>query len=118
MSLSGFENIPTLSKRAVHVKDRVKSQLEYHFKRNPITSKELEDFYRLSGSEIRAIIHALRLDGCPIASGSTGYYWAMSYSELLPTVEHITQRISSLSVLKKSLSKTLYSFDGGQTSIL
>ena len=118
MNITGFEEIPSLSKRAVHVKDRVKSQLEYHFIGNPITSKELEKFYRLTGSEIRAIIHVLRLDGCPVASGSKGYYWATNYSELIDTVQHMKQRATSMLKVVAVMSETLYSFDGGQVSCL
>ena len=102
MSLTSYE-IKGMTKRALVNKYRVKSLLEYTHKDKPILSKVLEKNYGLNGTEIRAIIHELRMEGCPIASGGTGYYWAKSYDEIEPTIEHITQRIASLSMIKKAL---------------
>ena len=43
-------------------------------KENAVFSKDLEQRFALSDRSLRRVISALRKEGCPICSGSTGYY--------------------------------------------
>ncbi len=72
--------------------EQVLHLIEKRNKDNPIQSKVIEKTLFLAGSEIRGIIHELRLSGHPIASDSNGYYMAESIEELDHTIAQLKSR--------------------------
>lgn len=45
---------------------------------------------------LRDIVNTLRCEGYPIGSGQRGYFYARSYSELQPTIDHLNSRRSHI----------------------
>lgn len=73
---------------------------------NPVKSYLIEEKLGLSGPEVRAIIHYLRTEGCPIGSCSQGYFYARDMSELESTVTHLSQRRNSIDAVLNGLRQS------------
>lgn len=67
-----------------------------------ITSKEL----KLDGPTVRAMVHALRLQGYPICSNKCGYYIASSPAEINNTITSIRSRVNEMTDVIAALSVT------------
>lgn len=74
-------------------------------KRNAITARELAHWG--TGKEIRTVVHKLRLDGYPICSGQTGYYFAETAEECRETVMFIGSYLKKLRRVHYALLGTL-----------
>lgn len=72
---------------------------------NPVFSKQLENRYKLSGAEVRSVIHRLREDGKPICSGSEGYYLAKDLVEARHTINHLRSRANSMLETARSMEE-------------
>lgn len=79
---------------------------EFHRGReNAVTAKELR--YQGWGSrEFRKMIRELRVQGYPICSGQTGYYYAKDSTELYGTVKYLSSYIKKLTEVEVSLDMT------------
>lgn len=51
-----------------------------------VTGVELEKTFRISGTELRKLVHNLRIEGCPICSDRTGYFYPRTGGEVLATI--------------------------------
>ena len=107
VNLVTFEFLPALSKKAESCLDWIDIKLMAHVtKENPITSQGLKLVKNISGPEVRAIIHHLRVvKNRPIASCGKGYFTAHSPEELDDTIKHLDQRINSIDEVKNALVK-------------
>lgn len=76
-----------------------------HTAEEPIKSRVIEQRTQLSGSELRDIIHELRLSKHPIASDSEGYYIARSEQELQHTKAQLMSRATKIMEVVKALDK-------------
>jgi hypothetical protein len=72
----------------------------------PIKSWMLEDQFHLKGVQVRAIIHALRMAQCPICSSQKGYWWGTP-DEVKKTIEHLRERVRSISAVAWALEQSL-----------
>ena len=72
---------------------------------NPVFSKQLENRYKLSGAEVRSVVHRLREDGKPICSGSEGYYLAKDLVEARHTINHLRSRANSMLETARSMEE-------------
>ena len=60
------------------------------------TSRELERTFSIKGTELRQLVNQLRRAGIPIASNSSGYFYAATEQEVRATIGHLTRRISGI----------------------
>ena len=65
-----------MSKKARSMLVHIWADIHKSTSKSPIFSKQLERRYKLSGAEVRSVIHKLRDEGRPICSGADGYYLA------------------------------------------
>ena len=75
----------------------------------PVTARRITEVLGIPGPAVRAIIHHLRTEGHPIGSSGKGYWYARRPGELGATIEHLEQRIRSMSAAANGLRKA---FDG------
>ncbi len=59
------------------------------------TSRELERTFSVRGKELRDAVNRLRRRGVPIASSSSGYFYAAAEQEVRATIAHMTHRIAA-----------------------
>ena len=57
-----------------------------------VYGRELERLFSIDGRNLRRKISALRMEGFPICSGDTGYYFADSQEEINATVSRLNER--------------------------
>lgn len=68
---------------------------------NPIKSSQLEREFNLNGSHIRDCVREWRREGKPIASDSTGYFYAKDQRELEHTIAILKSKaLSQLETVK------------------
>ena len=80
--------------------------LKLHSATDPVTSKYIEENFRVTGPELRAIIRELRRSGHPIANSPYGYFYAKTYSEIQPTIQDLEARsLSMLETVKRLKSR-------------
>lgn len=60
------------------------------------TASDIQDATGVRPPQLRAIVNTLRKEGYPIGSGQDGYFYARSYRELLPTIDHLNGRVSAI----------------------
>ena len=72
-------------------KEKVCSYLDTNCvgKKKVISSGQLEQKLHLSGNEIRKQINALRREAIPIASNSSGYFYAENAAEVYATIRSL-----------------------------
>jgi hypothetical protein len=75
-------------------------------KENAIRAKDMKHWG--TAREIRHMVHDLRLEGCPICSGSTGYYYASNSSELSETLSWLDSMREDLEKAVDALKDTYY----------
>lgn len=93
MSLSGFQNIETeLSDKLKPLVDTVARCLRKYTIDSPVKSAVIEKGLGIHGTDVRAIVQHLRLQGVPVGSNGKGYYMARSKDEIETTVNHLRQR--------------------------
>ena len=81
------------------------------------TSRELECAFSVRGKELRDAVNRLRRKGVPIASSSSGYFYAATEQEVRSTIAHMTHRISGIAAAIRGLNKSLEQFDTTQLRI-
>lgn len=57
----------------------------------------------IKDSDVRAMVNFLRRSKQPIGSAAGGYFWAVNHQELRSTLEHLHERIRSMSVAANGL---------------
>lgn len=70
---------------------------------NAVYSRELERLFSIDGRNLRRKISALRMDGVPICSGDTGYYFADSQEEINATVSRLNELVTKVSNSRNGL---------------
>ena len=83
--------------------------LQARTENRPVTAREITEALKIPGPAVRAIVHHLRTQGHPIGSSGKGYWYARRPGELGATIEHLEQRIRSMSAAANGLRKA---FDG------
>lgn len=81
-------------------------------------SAQLERTLRISGNELRRLIHRLRKRGVPVASSRDGYFYAVTAGEVYSTIRQLRQMASSLEAAIRGLEDALGKFgpSGGEAS--
>ena len=70
---------------------------------NAVYSRELERRFSIDGRNLRRKISALRMDGFPICSGDTGYYFADSQAEINATIGRLNELVTKVSNSRNGL---------------
>ena len=91
---------------------------QYHLgEAGAVTSRELEIAFSVRGKEVRDAVNRLRRKGVPIASSSSGYFYAAAEQEVRATIAHMTHRISGIAAAIRGLNQSLEKFDTAQLRI-
>ena len=109
--IKGFEEHTKLSKKGEECKEKFLSKIKHNSTDNPVLSKKVEDYFEISGSEVRQIVLYLRRCGVPIASCSKGYFWATSPEQLAPTIHHLEQRKRSIAYTLEKMKSANFAKD-------
>ena len=78
---------------------------EHAGKENAVFSKDLEQRFSLFDRSLRRAISALRKEGCPICSGSTGYYVGKSRKETERTSAWLNELAGGIADSGKTMEK-------------
>lgn len=70
---------------------------------NRVSSKQLEAFFHVKGTEIRRMVNSLRCKGEPICSDYYGYYYAANQLEINATIAQLSSRIRSIADARDGL---------------
>jgi hypothetical protein len=62
-------------------------------KGNCITASKLNEIFGGNSADVRAVVNALRIDGEPICSCCEGYYYPVTKSEVIQTIQSLESRI-------------------------
>ena len=71
--------------------------------RNAVYSRELERRFDINGRSLRRMISALRMEGHPICSGDTGYYFADNQKEINATINRLNELVTKVSNSRNGL---------------
>ncbi|MFC1535772.1 hypothetical protein ACFL4H_00230 [Candidatus Neomarinimicrobiota bacterium] len=94
--LTGFDKIKGLSKRAKKYLYDMAEALYEHRDKTWLKSYFFMAEYGVSGTEVRAMIHSLRVDyEYPIISSQKGYQWTEDWKKIDATIQHLQERINS-----------------------
>lgn len=68
-----------------------------------VSSKVLEAFFHVKGTEIRRMVNTLRCAGEPICSSSEGYYYAANEKEVWATIAQLSGRITKITLARDGM---------------
>ena len=111
MSLTSFDNVEGMTKKARDKMDEFLFKIEMVKKINPVKSKRIEQVLGLRGVEVRGIVNYLRKRGHPIGSSSKGYWYAQSKIELEDTINHLKQRRTAIDCVIRGLENSTHKKD-------
>jgi hypothetical protein len=75
-------------------------------KAKAIKAKDLKARFG-STRKIRLMTHGLRLEGIPVCTGQTGYYFASSTDEVKESIRYIDSYIDDLNKVRSGLNKSI-----------
>ena len=107
MKAGGFGEITKgLSARAELNLEKFKTAIEKYDKLIPVKSYRIEKWLGISGSEVREMVHYLRVNSFPICSGNKGYYYG-THNDVEETINHLQERRNSIDQVIIGLRKSL-----------
>ena len=56
---------------------------------NAISGKQLKKMFRVREAELRKMVHNLRVEGIPVCSDRTGYFFPANAWEVIATIGHL-----------------------------
>ena len=97
--------------------DQYKGRIRDYLKGNSshgltFTAIKLAKMYKVHEVTIRQAIGKARDDGAPIASGSTGYFYAKTPEELTKTIADLNSRIAAIGRRRDALIETRIKMNG------
>ena len=114
MSLTTFEDMDGLTKKAKSKLDEFLNRIQKVNKKGPVRSKIIEDALDLRGVEVRAIVNFLRKRGYPIGSSSKGYWYAKNMEEISDTIKHLYQRKTAIQSVINGLENSVFFAEQGK----
>ena len=85
-------------------------------KANAVGGAELAKAMGVSGNELRRLVNRLRRDGVPIASSSSGYYYAANAGEVYSTIRSLRKMESGLKAAIAGLERAMTDFSQGEAT--
>ena len=82
-------------------------------RKNIRKSVHLEQALRISGNELRRLVHRLRKRGVPSASSPDGYFYAVTAGEVYSTIRQLKRMASGLEAAVRGLEDALEKFGPG-----
>ena len=107
------------NKASFDLAEQYKDRIELYLKMNSsidraFTSTRLAEIFGIKEAvTIRQAIGKARDDGAPIASGSTGYFYAKTPDELTETIADFNSRIAAIGKRRDALIETRIRMNGG-----
>ncbi|MDB7941402.1 hypothetical protein LCR02_14915 [Flavonifractor plautii] len=97
------------------MKAKEKQLLEYLKKhclgqQNALGGEKLMKVFRISGTELRKLVHNLRVDGAPICSDRTGYFYSANAWEVIATIGHLRRMRDGVEKAIRSLERATGAF--------
>ena len=78
--------------------------------RNAMGGEKLMKVFRISGTELRKLVHNLRVDGVPICSDRTGYFYPRTGGEVLATILQLQRMEAGIGKAIQGLVRSLDAF--------
>ena len=97
------------------MKAKEKHLLEYLKKHcpgreNAISGKQMKKRFRIHEAELRKLVHNLRVDGAPICSDRTGYFYPANAWEVIATIGHLRRMRDGVEKAIRSLERATGAF--------
>ena len=77
---------------------------------NAISGKQLKKRFRIHEAELRKLVHNLRVDGAPICSDRTGYFYPANSGEVYTTILQLQRMELGLEKAIRSLERATGAF--------
>ena len=77
---------------------------------NALGGEKLMKVFRISGTELRKLVHNLRVDGAPICSDRTGYFYSANAWEVIATIGHLRRMRDGVEKAIRSLERATGAF--------
>lgn len=78
---------------------------------NAVKAKAIKAYLGLGDSQLRDIVNSLRLEGNPICSCGSGYFYASNKVEVNESINQLQSRIMSILSAKQGLISSLDQFN-------
>ena len=97
-------------------KEQLHSYLQHgcHGKANAVSGAELAKAMGISGNELRRLVNRLRRESVPIASNSSGYFYAANAGEIYSTILSLWKMESGLRAAIAGLEHAMTDFPLGE----
>lgn len=97
------------------MKAKEKQLLEYLKKHcpgreNAISGKQLKKRFRIHEAELRKLVHNLRVDGAPICSDRTGYFYPSNGGEVYATILQLQRMELGLRMASSGMIRAMGAF--------
>lgn len=97
------------------MKAKEKQLLEYLKKhcigqQNALGGEKLMKVFRISGTELRKLVHNLRVDGTPICSDRTGYFYPANSGEVYTTILQLQRMELGLRMASSGMIRAMGAF--------
>lgn len=76
-------------------------------KEHSVTSRTIQDAFKMRGSEVRDAVNKLRCSGFPVCSGPSGYYYARTQREIYNSVNQLLGRATAITAAAKGMMRCL-----------
>ena len=77
---------------------------------NAISGKQMKKRFRIHEAELRKLVHNLRVDGAPICSDRTGYFYPANAWEVIATIGHLRRMRDGVEKAIRSLERATGAF--------
>ena len=77
---------------------------------NAISGKQLKKRFRIHEAELRKLVHNLRVDGAPICSDRTGYFYPANSGEVYTTILQLQRMELGLRMASSGMIRAMGAF--------
>ena len=77
---------------------------------NAVSGKRLKKMFRVREAELRKMIHNLRVEGIPICSDRTGYFYPANAWEVIATIGHLRRMRDGVEASIRGLEGSMGAF--------
>ena len=77
---------------------------------NAISGKQLKKMFRVREAELRKMVHNLRVEGIPVCSDRTGYFFPANAWEVIATIGHLRRMSDGMEQSIRGLERATGAF--------